>query len=240
MTQRDAIRERRHKRKQQQRMVVIMMVAGLALIAAAVIMAPALLRNLETVGDFVQPELNPRPMANDNTMGDPNAPVIIEEFSDFACGHCADFALTTGELIAEDYVATGQVYFISRSAGDFNQTQSDVAAEAAYCAADQGMYWEYHDILYTNQSMLFFGGVTYIENYLVAFAESLDLDMGQFNDCLEGNQNRDRVLQDGRDAQAKGVSSTPNFLINGTLIKGNAPYEQFQAAIEEALQQSGQ
>jgi protein-disulfide isomerase len=240
MSQRDAIRERRRKQKQQQRMVVIMVVAGVALIAAAFIMAPTLLRNLETVGDFSQPELNPRPMANDNTMGDPNAPVVIEEFFDFACSHCADFAQTSGERIAEDYVATGQVYFISRSTGDFNATSSDIASEAAYCAAEQGMYWEYHDIVFANQGLLFYSGVTYIENYLVAFAESLNLDMDRFNDCLNGGENRDRVLQDGSDAKAAGINSTPSFLINGTLVRGNVPYEEFQAYIEAALAQNNQ
>ncbi len=240
MTQRDAIRDRRRKRKQQQRMVTIMIVAGIALIAVAIIMIPTVMRSLQTVGDFDQPELNPRPMANDNRMGDPNAPVIIEEFSDFGCGHCADFAQGSGERIAEDYVATGQVYFISRSAGDFNDSPSDIAAEAAYCAADQGMFWEYHDIIFANQGTLFYSGITYIDNHLVAFAEALDLDMDQFNACFEDGENRGRVLQDGNDARAKDIHSTPSFFINGTLIRGNVPYEEFQAAIDAALAESSQ
>ncbi len=241
MTQRDAIRERRRKQKQQQRMVTIMIVAGIALIAIAIIMVPTVMRNLQTVGDFVQPELNLRPMANDNTMGDPNAPVIIEEFSDFGCGHCADFAQGNGERIAEDYVATGQVFFISRSAGNIlNNPNTQLAAEAAYCAADQDMYWEYHDIIYANQSTLFYGGISYIDNYLVAFAESLGLDMKQFNDCLEDGDNQNRMLQDGNDARAAGINSTPSFLINGTLVRGNLPYADFQAYIEAALAENSQ
>lgn len=239
MTQRDAIRERRRKRKQQQRMVTIMIVAGIALIAVAIIMVPTVVRSLETVGEFVQPELNPRPMANDNTMGDPTAPVVIEEFSDFGCGHCADFAQGTGERIAEDYVANRQVFFISRSSGSLiNNPNTQLAAEAAYCAADQGLYWEYHDIIYANQSTLFYGGVTYIDNYLIAFAESLGLDMDQFNDCLDNGDNRDRMLQDGNDAQAAGINSTPSFLINGTKVRGNLSYDEFRAYIDAALAQS--
>ncbi len=239
MTQRDAIRERRRKRKQQQRMVTIMIVAGIALIAVAIIMVPTVVRSLETVGEFVQPELNPRPMANDNTMGDPTAPVVIEEFSDFGCGHCADFAQGTGERIAEDYVANRQVFFISRSSGSLiNNPNTQLAAEAAYCAADQGLYWEYHDIIYANQSTLFYGGVTYIDNYLIAFAESLGLDMDQFNDCLDNGDNRDRMLQDGNDAQAAGINSTPSFLINGTKVRGNLSYDEFRSYIDAALAQS--
>jgi len=241
MTQRDIIRERHRKRKQQQRMVTIMIVAGIALIAIAIIMIPTVMRSLQTVGEFVQPELNPRPMANDNRMGDPNAPVIIEEFSDFGCGHCADFAQGTGERITEDYVATGQVYFISRSVGNvLNNPNTQLASEAAYCAADQGMYWEYHDIVYANQSILFYGGLTYIDNYLETFAESLGLEMSQFNDCLKDGDNQDRLGQDATDARAAGINSTPSFLINGTLVRGNLPYEEFKVYIDAALAQSNQ
>jgi protein-disulfide isomerase len=239
MSNRELIRERRRKRQKQQRMIVIMIVAGVALIAVAIIMLPNLLRSIETVGEFAQPESNPRPMAIDNTMGDPNAPVVIEQFSDFGCGHCADFALGTGELIAQDYVTTGQVYFISRSAGDIlNNTNTQLAAEASYCAADQGKYWEFHDIIFANQSVLFYGGVTYIDNYLKAFAESLGLDTDQFNDCLESNENRSRMLADGNDARSNGISSTPSFVINGQMYRGNLPYDQFQAIIEGELAQS--
>ena len=236
MAQRDAIRERRRKRKQQQRMITVMIVAGIALIAVALIMVPTIMRNLQTVGEFVEPDRNPRPMADNNTMGNPNAPVIIEEFSDFGCNHCADFAMGTAEQIAQDYVATGQVYFVSRSAGDIlNNPNTQLAAEAAYCAADQNMYWEYHDLIYSNQGMLFYGGISYIDNYLIAFAETLELDMNTFKDCLDDGKYRDRMLQDGRDAQLVGINSTPSFLINGTMVRGNLPYEEFQAYIEGAL-----
>jgi len=236
MTQRDAIRERRRKRKQQQRMITIMIVAGVALIAVAIIMVPTIMRNFESVGEFAQPENNPRPLANNNTMGDPNAPIIIEEFSDFGCNHCADFAFGTAERIAQDYVATGQVYFISRSSGNLlNNPNTQKAAEAAYCAADQNMYWEYHDLVYSNQGILFYGGVSYIDNYLIAFADTLGLDINEFKDCLNDGKYQDRMLQDGNDAQRVGINSTPSFLINGTLVQGNIPYEQFKAYIDGAI-----
>jgi protein-disulfide isomerase len=236
MSQRDAIRERHRRRKQQQRLVTIMIVAGIALIAVAIIMIPTIMRNVQSVGEFAQPEENPRPLVNGNTMGDPDAPVVIEEFSDFGCNHCADFAWGNGERVAQEYVANGQVYFISRSAGDLlNNPNTQLAAEAAYCAADQEKYWEYHDLIYANQAILFYGGVTYIDNYLEAFAETLGLDENEFEDCLNDGIHRDRMLQDGRDAQNAGINSTPSFLINGTLVRGNMPFEEFQAYIEGAL-----
>ena len=241
MSQRVAIRERRQKRKQQQRLITIMIVAGIALIAVAIIMIPTIMRNLETVGEFTQPEQNPRPLASENTMGDPNAPVVIEEFSDFGCNHCANFVTGTGEQIAQEYVANGQVYFISRSAGNLlNNPNTQLAAEAAYCAADQDMYWEYHDIIYANQSILFYGGLNYIDNYLEAFANALDLDMDQFNTCMDDHLFRQQMLLDGNEARSQGINGTPAFLINGKLIPGNVPYEEFQQAIAEAQAQSNQ
>lgn len=236
MTQRDVIRERRRKKKQQQRMITIMIVAGIALIAVAIIMAPTILRNFETVAEFEQPDLNPRPMASGNTMGDPNAPVVIEEFSDFGCNHCANFAFGTAEQIAAEYISTGQVFFISRSTGNLlNNPNTQLAAEAAYCAADQDQYWEYHDLIYANQGLLFYGGVTFIENYLNAFADTLGLDMNDFKDCLNDGKHNERVLQDGNDARQVGINSTPSFLINGKLVRGNLPFDEFQAYIDGAL-----
>lgn len=237
MTQRDAIRERRRKKQQQQRMVVIMIVAGIALIAVAIIMVPTIIRNFQPVGDFTKPELNPRTMVNGNTMGDPKAPVVIEEFSDFGCNHCANFAFGTAELIEEDYISTGQVYFISRSTGNLlNNPNTQKAAEAAYCAADQDKYWEYSDLIFANQGLLFYGGVSYIDNYLNAFADTLDLDNKTFEDCLSSGKNEERVVTDGNDARIAGINSTPSFLINGTLVRGNLPYQEFQVYIDGALE----
>jgi len=239
MNKKEEIRQRRRKRQRQQRTVTIMIVAGIALIALALILLPTLLRSLTPVGDFVTPDPYPRPMADGNAMGDPNAPVVIYEFSDFGCSHCADFAAGTSHLLAEDYVATGQVYFVSRSAGNLlNNPLTQKAAEAAYCAADQNQYWAYHDLIYANQSTLFYGGLSYIDNYLTAFAETLGLNMDQFNTCLSDNQFRDQVLLDGNDARTAGINATPSFVINGKMVQGNLPYEQFQQEIAEALAQS--
>jgi len=239
MSKREEIRERRRKRQQQQRLVTVMIVAGIALIAMAIILLPTLQRSLASVGEFVQPELISRPMVDGNTMGDPNAPVTIIGFSDFGCSHCANFAQGSEDLIAQDYVASGQVYYVYSSVGNLlNNPQTQLAAEAAYCAADQNKFWEYHDIIFANQGLLFYSGLSYIDNYLSAFAESLNLDMGQFNSCLNDHTYRQQVLDDGTAARDAGINSTPSFLINGELLVGNVPYEQFQTQISNALTQA--
>ena len=129
-----------------------------------------------------------------------------------------------------------RLYLISRSTGNLlNNPNTQLAAEAAYCAADQDMYWEYHDLIYSNQGILFYGGITFIDNYLNAFADTLGLDMNEFKDCLSEGKYNGRVLKDGNDAKLVGINSTPSFLINGTLVRGNLPYQEFQAYIDGAI-----
>jgi len=236
MQTRSAIQERRRKRKKQQRLTTILVVSGVALIIAAILMLPTIQRSLTPLGDIILTDLKSRPNASGNAMGDPNAPVVIEEFSDFGCGHCGNFATSTGELIADTYVADGQVYFVSRSVGSMlNQTTSPKLTEAAYCAGDQGKYWEYHDLIYANQIALYSSQNAPVDRYMQSFAEELSLDLDTFNACLDSDKFQDQISQDQLDAVQAGINSTPSFLINGQLIIGNRAAAEFQAAIDAAL-----
>ncbi|MBC8506725.1 MAG: DsbA family protein [Anaerolineales bacterium] len=236
MQKRSAIQERRRKQKKQQRMTTILIVSGIALIVAAILMLPTIQRSLTPLGEIIEVELNPRPDASGNAMGDPNAPVVIEEFSDFGCGHCGNFATSTGELIADTYVADGQVYFISRSVGSMlNQTTSPKLSEAAYCAGDQNKYWEYHDLIYANQIALYSSNNAPVDRYIELFATAVEIDLDAFSACLDGGKFTDQVAQDQLDAVQAGINSTPSFSINGQLLIGNRPVEDFQAAIDAAL-----
>jgi len=236
MQNRQAIQERRRRRKKQQRMTAVLVVSGAALVIAAILMMPTIQRSLIPLGEIIVPEFISRPNVSDNAMGDPDAPVVIEEFADFGCGYCADFAEGTGKLITETYITNGQVYFISRSVGSMlTPTPSPRLAEAAYCAGDQGKYWEFHDLVYANQTAIYSGPNVPIDRYLQAFGEELSLDMDAFDACLDERKYQDRTQQDQLDAVQSGVKSTPSFLINGRLVVGNRPTSEFQSLIEAAL-----
>jgi protein-disulfide isomerase len=240
MSKRQEIRERRRKKQRQQSLMMVMIISGVALIVAALLMLPTIRGTLLPIDDFTRPELYRRPLTSGSTFGDPNAPVVIEEFSDFGCSHCATFSEGTARQIAEDYAASGKVYFIFRSTGDFLRNPlTSLAAEAAYCAADQDMFWEYHDLLFTNQYLLFANPNQSIDGYLVAFAESLELDTAQFGTCLDEHQHRAQVQQDEVDTREAGIKGTPSFLINGRLVRGALPYEDFKAYIEQLLVKAG-
>ena len=102
------------------------------------------------------------------------------------------------------------------------------AAEATLCANDQGKFWEYHDLLFANQSAL---DVASLKGY----AAQLGLDTAIFDQCLDGGEKTAEVQKDAQDGASYGVKSTPTFFINGRLASGAQPFSVFQQAIDIAL-----
>ncbi len=191
--------------------------------------------NPQTVpANVIMPPARPHPQADGNKMGDPNAPVKIIEYADFQCPYCLHYWEDTEPQIIQNYVATGKVYYEYRSMGGFIGPESEAAAAAAYCAGDQGKFWEYHDILFANWTGENAGDFT--QTKLQQFATALSLNLDQFNTCLNNGNYTARVNQDVTDAHVAGVQATPSFLINGKLLEGAQPYEDFQKEIDAALQ----
>ena len=236
---RQEFREMRKKRQRRSRIITVTVIVFAALLLVLIIAGPSIQRALAPVGEIVSITPVPRPQADDNTAGDPNAPVVIEEFSDFQCPYCKYFSEQTEPLVMENYVQTGKVYFIYRSMGEWIGSESVDAAEAAYCAGEQNKFWEYHDMLFANWQGENVGSFT--PKRLQAFGENLGLDMDAFDACLKAGEQKDRVFQDRVAGENYNVTGTPAFIINGQLAKVNPQsYESFQQAIDEALAASGQ
>jgi protein-disulfide isomerase len=102
------------------------------------------------------------------------------------------------------------------------------AAEASRCAAEQGKYWEYHDLLFTNNTTL-------APDNLKKFAADLQLNTAQFDPCLESGKYAQAVAKDLEEGTRVGVSGTPAFFVNGRFLSGAQPFSAFQEVIEEAL-----
>lgn len=249
MSKRQVRREQIRRKEQRGRVIGISLITIGALFVAFLIIWP----NVKPVAGITTVEANPRPQADMNSMGDPNAPVKIVEFSDFQCPFCSNFYKETEPLLVDQYISTGKVHFTYRSTGNWvsqninsGLTESEDAAEAAYCAGDQGKYWEMHDFLFENVLGEDVGSFT--DRRLAAIAEAAGLDMDQFNDCYPSNKYRDEVVKDGQDALAAGVQGTPSFVLTYTdangqevteLIEGAQPFSVFQEKIEAALAASG-
>lgn len=166
---------------------------------------------------------------DDAIKGNPDAPVIIVEWSDFECPFCSRFYSQTLSQIEEEYIDTGKVKLIYR---DFPlnsiHPNAQKAAEAAECAGEQGSYFEMHDKLFED-------GVAGGSSTYKGYAEELGLNTDEFNACLDSGAMTDEVAQDLRDGQAAGVTGTPGFMIDGELVKGAQPFSAFKQIIDRKL-----
>ena len=245
MSKRQARREEMRRKEQRGRLIGIGLITLGELAVAFLIIWP----NFKPITSIVTLEANPRPQADANSMGDPNAPVKLVEYSDYQCPFCERFSSDTEPLLVETYVSTGKLHFTYRSAGNWvsdnirgGKTESEDAAEAAYCAGDQNKYWEMHDMLFAN--VLGEDVDSFTDRRLAAIAEKTGLDMTQFNDCYSSNKYADKAFQDGKDALLAGVKGTPGFVLSYVdasgqevtqLIEGAQHFAVFQEAIEAAL-----
>jgi protein-disulfide isomerase len=167
-------------------------------------------------------------------LGDPSAPLTIIEFGDYQCHQCYNWFHNTKPAIFQDYIETGKANFVFVDLA-FLGRDSPKAAQASYCAEDQGMYWEYHDMLYISQEPKIDGGWANSER-LKAFAFSLGLDMELFESCLDSGKYSKRVQYNSQQARDHGVRGTPGFFIVGPdgqqQLGGAQPYSVFKQVLD--------
>ena len=231
--------DRRIKRQQEQRRKTLIAVLVIAVVMVLIIALPSLINKAQPVGDIVQITPVARPLADGRTMGSPDAPVKIDVYEDFQCSACANYTFEIEKQIIEELIPTGQVYYVFHQYPFLDdrstQKESDQAANASMCALEQGRFWDYHDMLYANQSGENLTGFS--DKRLVAFAETLGLDVKAFEDCFDENRYQADIDKDLAEGAALGVTGTPSVFVNGTAVMpGYVPsYESIKAAVDEAL-----
>ena len=143
-------------------------------------------------------------------LGESNAPITILEWGDYQCTYCYKFHQNTLSVIEEDFIKTGKVKLVFK---DFplNGPDSLLAAQAAYCAEDQGKYWQYHNELYKNWGGEKTGWIT--RESLDRFANTVSLDLKEFNKCLDDEKYEDKVKTLHEFGKEIGIDATPSFLI---------------------------
>ncbi len=167
-------------------------------------------------------------------LGDSNAPITILEWGDYQCTFCYRFHENTLDIINVEFIKTGKVKLVFR---DFplNGPDSILGAEAAYCAEDQEKYWQYHNELYKNWGGEKTGWIT--RESLDRFAVTVDLDLVEFNTCLDEHKYQKRVITHHEFGKEIGIDATPYFLIFNDQkiikIRGNQPLEVFLKTFDE-------
>ena len=171
-------------------------------------------------------------------LGDPNAPITLVEFGDYQCHYCNVFFQSIEKDILKNYVDTGKVKIIFK---DYNIIGEDsvIASQGAHCANDQGLFWEYHDILYSNWTGENNGWAS-SEN-LAIFAQQIGLNMNKWSECMKKGSHSQIILKSNDDARALELTGTPAFFIinsEGKVSKlfGAQPFEVFKKIFDSQLE----
>lgn len=188
----------------------------------------------ETIGQQIPKDL----IDDDVILGDPKAPVTIVEFGDYQCPFCGKFFNENEPLLREEYIKTGEVKMVYRDFA-FLGPESQGAALASQCAAEQGKFWAYHDELYKAEiadRKENNGNISAV--FLKSLAGKLGLDQAKFDSCLDSQKYKLEVEKDYDDGVAAGVRGTPTTFVNGKLLSGAAQYSTLKKLIDEALASS--
>ncbi len=182
---------------------------------------------------------------DDIVLGEAGAPVTIFIYSDPSCPFCAAAAGGNQEVIdylkkgmptwtppipgiIKDYVNTGKARLIFRYSPGHGTGEE--AMKILYCANEQGKFWQLHDVIADNQSL--------IEdvNKIKEFASGVGADVSKINACLESKKYDNKLLSDTELAAKAGVNGTPAFFINKISKAGAQPYSEFKKVIDTILQ----
>ncbi len=198
----------------------------------------------ETADSADSPQANvaptPATISPDNiaaTLGNPDAPVTIVEFTDYQCPFCRRHAQQTMPQVIKELVQTGRIYYILKDFPlDNIHPEARIAATAAHCAGEQDMYWPMHDLLFSLQDNWAGQGPTVALATIQQIAADLGLDTEAFGTCLRDGR-YDQTIQNALDEGiALGVRGTPAFFINGYPMSGAQPFDIFTFVVELAEQ----
>jgi protein-disulfide isomerase len=184
-------------------------------------------------------------LAGSPARGRGDAKVTLVEFSDLQCAFCVRYYRNTYPRILKDYVDTGKVRYVAREFPlESIHDRAAKASQAALCAGEQDRYWEMRERIFTSPERL-------AEADFAEHAGALRLDAGRWKSCFESGRYAKKVGQDLRDGMNAGVRGTPCFFLGLTdpstpgsfealkIIEGAHPFDSFQAAIEELLNEAG-
>ncbi len=157
--------------------------------------------------------------------GPENAPVIVVEFSDYECPACRGVHDTV-KKVREMYA--GRIRWVFKDFPLKMHRHAEPAALAGRCAAEQGKFWEYQDLLYGSKE-------EFTPDLFVQYAKNLGLSADQFKQCVDSKKYLGAIDKEKQDAKLSGIDRTPSFIINGKLLTGGASLERFKEMIDKEL-----
>jgi protein-disulfide isomerase len=199
LSKRAVLRKKRIEQKRRKTTTIILVVLSAVLLISLTIILPNFLRSRSSTSE-----------GRGFTLGDPDAPVSVVNFSSYNCGFCANFSATVEPEFVANYVDTGDVYYRYVNIAPAGDAAAQNAAIASYCAGDQNQFFNFKSYLYSAVSIQ--NGFS-TEN-LVNLATNAGLDQALFKTCMEDDTHKNAPLEDLRFAQSVGLTGTPSFLVN--------------------------
>ena len=212
---REARQRRQKQRRHNQRLLVLIAIVVVAVVAIAVVFVSS-----QPVEAFIPDSLSDRYEAIQRSyspdgyprLGDPDAPVTLEEYASFSCPGCEAFHSDSFDDLLER-VRDGQVLFTYVPLQTGSVPNAPGAARTALCAGQQGMFWEMHDVLFDWQTR--YGNTAFSQNRLLAGVESLSLSGSAFTSCF----NSGAISATLEAALNEDVASTPAIRVNGVTLE---------------------
>ncbi|MDQ8153997.1 MAG: DsbA family protein [Gemmatimonadota bacterium] len=189
-------------------------------------------------GEAIDPNM-PLGTAQGFLMGSPDAPVKIVEFADFECPACAQFATLTEPDVRARLVNTGMasIEFYVFPLPMHDNTWS--ASNAAYCANEQGKFWEMHDRLFYTQDLWAATATKSPDKKIFGYAKDIGLDESKFEECFDSKRHYPNIKASGAEAERRGIDETPSFIIAGKKYSGSLPYDEIKRLVDEELTRLG-
>ncbi len=165
------------------------------------------------------------------TKGNPDAPIVMYEVSDFQCPFCRQFWAETMPALEREYIRTGKLRltFINFPITELHPNAS-AAHEAAMCAAQQNRFWPMHDLLYAHQDH--WAKLEDPKPYFRQLADSARVDGGTYEACIAAGRIRQLVGAEAEASWNAGVRSTPSFIVQGALLAGTAPIKEWRPILD--------
>ncbi|MCS6938038.1 MAG: thioredoxin domain-containing protein [Roseiflexaceae bacterium] len=181
--------------------------------------------------------------ADPRGLGDPNAPLVIIEYSDYECPACASFVRDTKPQLIAEYIETGKVYYLFRDNPLPQHPAGRVAAAYAHCAAQQGRFWPMHQRLFQGYIDGEWGGnPSASERVFRRYGDELELDPDALQECVRNPATEQAIEADIEEARNRGLRGTPAYILRwpggperGDVLTGAQSFGTWRYLLDERL-----
>jgi|SRR5688572_4370128 protein-disulfide isomerase len=207
--------------------LVILLVAGIATLSYLA---------SRPKGTVSQADSTAVPITNQgHVIGSDTAPVEVVEFGDFECPACGNFANLTEPDVRARLVNTGLIRFRFMDYPLPMHKNTWNAHSAAWCAGEQGKFWEMHDVIFQNQDRWSAEATRRPDGILSGLARQVGLNMDQYENCVSSRKYYPQIQANLDEAIRRGVPSTPTFVIGNRQIASTMPYDEFKRYVDAAV-----